>query len=98
MPIPTPRGAGCKRRQAGRNLRFSPSAGEVTKQCEVQDFDLTAHANREDLLDFVGQVDPRAVLLGHGDDASRNWFEAQIHARYPKVKVIQPKPGETVEA
>jgi Cft2 family RNA processing exonuclease len=82
----------------GETFRMSPSAGEVAKKCQVEDFDLTAHANREDLVDFVGKVDPRVVLLGHGEDASRDWFEAQIKARYPKVKVIQPKPGETVEA
>jgi Cft2 family RNA processing exonuclease len=38
----------------------------VTRVATLQDFDLTAHANREDLLDFVGQVSPRAILLGHG--------------------------------
>jgi Cft2 family RNA processing exonuclease len=81
----------------GETFVLSGSGGEVTRRCEIQDFDLTAHANRDDLLDFVGQVDPRAILLGHGEDESRNWFEKQIHARYPKIKVIQPKPGETIE-
>ena len=52
---------------------------------------------REDLLDFVGQVSPRTVLLGHGEDSSRAWFEEQIHARHPKIKVLQPQPGQTVE-
>ena len=77
---------------------FSASAGEVTKRCEVQDFDLTAHANRNELLDFVGLVEPRVVILGHGEDESRNWFEEQICSRYPKIKVLQPKPGETIDA
>jgi len=59
---------------------FSPSAGRVTKNCDMQDFDLTAHANRNDLLEFVGQVSPRAILLGHGGDDSRRWFEEQIRS------------------
>ena len=63
----------------------------------MQDFDLTAHANREDLLEFVGQVSPRAILLGHGDDAARAWFEEQIRARWPKIKIFQPQPGKTVD-
>ena len=50
----------------GETFVFSPSAGRVTKQCEVQNFDLTAHANREDLLEFVGQVSPRAVCWAMG--------------------------------
>jgi Cft2 family RNA processing exonuclease len=63
----------------------------------MEEFDLTAHANREELLDFVGRVEPRTVLLTHGEDAARNWFEEQIRQRYPKIKVRQPGPGETLE-
>jgi len=81
----------------GETFLLSPSGGQVTKLCEIEDFDLTAHANRGDLLDFVGAVEPRVVLLGHGEDEARNWFEQQIRERYPRVKVIQPKPGENVE-
>jgi Cft2 family RNA processing exonuclease len=85
-----------KAAQQGETFVFSPSAGRVTKKCDVQDFDLTAHANREDLLELVAQVSPRAVLLGHGDDAARNWFEEQIRARWPKIKVFQPQTAKMV--
>ena len=85
-----------KAAKRGETFVFSPSAGRVTKHCDVQEFDLTAHANREDLLEFVGQVSPRTVLLGHGDDAARHWFEEQIRARWPKIKVIQPQPAKSV--
>jgi Cft2 family RNA processing exonuclease len=88
-------GGRLKAAKQGETFVFSPSAGRVTRKCEVQDFDLTAHANRTDLLDFVGQVSPRVVLLGHGDKDSRAWFEEQIRVRYPKIKVIQPQPGRT---
>jgi Cft2 family RNA processing exonuclease len=81
----------------GQPFLFSASAGEATRLCEVGEFDLTAHANRNDLLDMVGRIEPRTVLLGHGEADSRNWFEANIRERYPKIKVIQPKPGESVE-
>ncbi len=81
----------------GETFTFSPSGGQVTRNCEIQEFDLTAHANRDEMLDFVGQVEPRTVLLTHGDDHSRNWFEGQIHQRYPRMKVLQPKPGEVLE-
>ncbi|MGA2030475.1 MAG: MBL fold metallo-hydrolase [Verrucomicrobiota bacterium] len=80
----------------GETFVFSPSAGRLTRKCDVQDFDLTAHANREDLLDFVGQVSPRAILLGHGGEESRAWFEEQIRARWPKIKITQPQMGKTI--
>jgi len=90
-------GGRLKAAKPGETFVFSPSAGRVTRHCDVQDFDLTAHANREDLLDFVGQVSPRAVLLGHGGDQSRKWFEEKIRQRHPKIRIIQPQPGKVVE-
>ncbi len=93
---PSTPGGRLKASKPGETFVFSPSAGQVTRHCDMQEFDLTAHANREDLLDFVGQVSPRAILLGHGDDDSRKWFEEQIHARHPKIQIIQPQVGKSV--
>ena len=90
-------GGRVKASRPGEPFSYSPGVGSVTRRCEVEDFDLTAHANREDLLSLVGQVEPRVVLLSHGEEDSLNWFTAQIHAHYPKVKVVQPKPGVAVE-
>jgi Cft2 family RNA processing exonuclease len=90
-------GGRLKASKPGETFVFSASGGEVTRRCEVDEFDLTAHANRDDLLDFVGQVSPHTVLLGHGEEPSRKWFEEQIHARWPKIKIIQPELGLSVE-
>jgi len=90
-------GGRLKASRPGEPFLLGPGAGKVARRCEVEDFDLTAHANRYDLLDFVGEVEPRVVLLSHGEDDSRHWFAAQIKARHPKIKIIQPKPGEAVE-
>jgi len=89
-------GGRLKASKPGETFILSPSAREVTRRCEMEDFDLTAHANREDLVDFVGEVEPRVVLLSHGEEGSRRWFTEQIHARYPKIKVLVPKPGEAL--
>jgi Cft2 family RNA processing exonuclease len=82
--------------QQGETFHFSPSGGQLTKKCDVQEFDLTAHANRDELLDFVSRVAPRAVVLAHGDEDSKAWFIEQIQAKHPKIKVINPQPGEEV--
>ena len=87
-----------KASQVGKPFFFSPSGGEVTRRCGLEDFDLSSHANRNELLDFVGQVSPHTVLLGHGDAPARAWFAEQITRRHPKIKVIQPTPGLLVEA
>ncbi len=82
----------------GVPFMFSGSGGELTKRCQVDDFDLTAHGNREDLLDFVAQADPQTVVLGHGAADARAWIADQLRQRHPRLKVFQPGPGETVDA
>lgn len=94
---PATPGGRLKASKPGETFLFSPSAGEVTRRCNVQEFDLTAHAHREDLLEFVGQVGPRTVFLGHGEEDSRVWFEQQIISRWPNIRVIQPQPGVRIE-
>jgi Cft2 family RNA processing exonuclease len=90
-------GGRLKASKPGVPFMFSASGGELTRRCVLEDFDLTAHASRDSLVDFVGVVSPRAVLLSHGSAAARQWVEDQIRARHPKIKVIQPEPGQTVE-
>jgi Cft2 family RNA processing exonuclease len=85
-----------KTAKRGETFVFSPGAGRLTRNCDLEDFDLTAHANRNELLEFVGRVAPRSVLLGHGDDAARGWFEAEIRERWPNVKIYQPQPGKAI--
>lgn len=90
-------GGRLKAAKDGETFMFSGSVGELTRRCEIDDFDLTAHANREDLIEFVGQVRPRTILLGHGDEPSRKWFEEEIKRKWPKIKVVQPSPGLSVD-
>ena len=81
----------------GETFTFGSKGGELTRHCEMDSFDLTAHANRNDMMDFVAQVNPRAIVLGHGQDESITWYKKEIHARHPKIKIVEPGPGETVE-
>jgi Cft2 family RNA processing exonuclease len=91
-------GGRLKAAKQGETFTFSARAGQVTKTCEVDDFDLSAHAGRDELLEFVGQVAPRTIFLGHGDEPARKWFEEEIRAQYPKIKVHQPQPAVPIDA
>ena len=79
--------------EPGKKFFFSKSGGELELKCEIKHFDLTAHANRDEMLDFVAQVMPKTVLLGHGDETAMGWYEEQIRTRHPKMKILKPEPG-----
>jgi Cft2 family RNA processing exonuclease len=49
-------GGRLKASKPGETFLFSATAGEVTRRCQIEDFDLTAHTNRDDLLRFVGEI------------------------------------------
>jgi Cft2 family RNA processing exonuclease len=95
---PNSPGGRLKAAKQGETFTFSNKAGQITKSCQVEDFDLSAHANREELLEFVGDVNPHTVFLGHGDEPARAWFEQEIRKHWPRMKIHQPQPGVAIEA
>ncbi len=90
---------------AGR-LRATPRGGEVVLnaqygaqpvRCRVEHFDFTAHAQREDLADYIVETNPRTCVLVHGDAPALEWFQQELATRAPQMRVIVPTPGEPLE-
>jgi len=81
----------------GEAFHFSESGGELTRHCEMNCFDLSAHADRDELVDFTVHLNPRTILLGHGEPEARDWMEQTLRARLPKLIIHQPAPGEALE-
>ena len=90
-------GGRLKAASQGEEFLYCDTTGNLSKRCEVRDFDFTAHANREDLLELVRTVEPQTLILGHGDSQARDWFKKQVTKKWPSVQVLSPKPGETLE-
>lgn len=66
-------------------------------RASVQQFDLSGHANREELADYATSSNARAVVLTHGDAEARTWFEEVLGNRMPETRIHNPTPGETYE-
>lgn len=81
----------------GGKCRMNLNEREVTVRCQVDSFDLTAHAQRLATLGWIGKVSPRNVILGHGDGPAREWFRSEIQRRHPRMRVFTPGPGEVVD-
>ena len=86
-----------KASRTGVSFPFSDSAGELTRRCAMDSFDLTAHAQRDELVGFALQVESRVVVLGHGDPEARNWVADELQERLPKAGLHSPMPGAVIE-
>lgn len=63
-------------------------------RAHVDKFDLTGHADREELLEFAMVVNPKSIILTHGDPLAREWFEATLTEKLPDTKIINPLPAK----
>lgn len=82
--------------QTKKNEKFTFKAYHriVTAKAAIEKFDLSSHADRNDLIDFASKVEPRVVILTHGDPKARAWFEEILAHKLPKTKVINPIPNQ----
>lgn len=78
--------------EKGAPFLFADANIKVKLRCQIERFELSGHADREELLDFAVQSHPRAIVLTHGDPPARAWFAEQLKAKLPKTKVLDPVP------
>jgi Cft2 family RNA processing exonuclease len=81
----------------GDDFLFATVHVRTKVKARVEKFELSGHADREELLQFAAQAEPRAVILTHGDPEARAWFEQQFAAQLPQTRVINPVPGQTYQ-
>ncbi|MDR2735848.1 MAG: MBL fold metallo-hydrolase [Puniceicoccales bacterium] len=77
----------------GDSLLFETLNLSVQINAQVEYFDLSGHAERDELLQHAIDFNPRAIVLTHGEDASRSWFFDELIDRSPGIKVIDPDVG-----
>jgi Cft2 family RNA processing exonuclease len=65
--------------------------------CNVKEFDFSAHAPREMLLEYIRKVAPRVVVLVHGDPSAVGWFAERIALELPATQAVIPEPGKEYE-
>ncbi len=81
----------------GEQFLFDAVNVKVKLRCAVERFELSGHADREELLDYALQCSPRSIVLTHGDPDARAWFAAQLAELLPTAKVLDPVPLQTYQ-
>lgn len=78
---------------AGDEFVFDSLDYKTEVRAHVERFDLSGHADREELADYAVRAAPKNVLLVHGDAEARQWFKGELSTRLPEGTNIQiPEP------
>jgi len=86
-------GGKLKAGQPGDMVRLDNSLPSQRLECTIEQFDFSAHAPREQLLDYIKKTSPKIVVLVHGDPPSVTWFKETIEREMPGTAAVIPEPG-----
>ena len=78
-------------------VTLDEEAPPVPRHAQVEVFDFSAHSQREDILAYIRRLQPKKVVLVHGDPGALEWFRSTLAAQEPAMEVVIPPPGEAVE-
>jgi Cft2 family RNA processing exonuclease len=62
----------------GEKVKLSPDLPAVELRSRIESFDLSAHATREQIAEYVEKVKPKKLLMVHGEEPSQAWFSARF--------------------
>jgi len=87
-------------------LREARTNGEVTLdpdkpaqrvRCNIEQFQFSAHATREALIDYAKRLSPKKIVLVHGDPPAVEWMRMTLSTELPGSEVFVPEPGVELE-
>ena len=81
----------------GDQFLFADVNVKTRIRAQVERFEFSGHASREELLDYAVGCNPRSIVLTHGDPPARAWFAEQLATKLPDSKVLDPVPLQTYQ-
>jgi Cft2 family RNA processing exonuclease len=81
----------------GDDFLFEAAHVKTKVKAHIERFELSGHADREELLEFAIQTEARSIVLTHGDPPARAWFMAQLTEKASRAKVLDPVPLQTYQ-
>lgn len=82
---------------SGKDFKFAAIGVKAKVRARVERFELSGHAERDELLQFAVQTKARSIVLTHGDPDARRWFMEQLAVQLPSAKVVDPVPLKKYE-
>jgi Cft2 family RNA processing exonuclease len=81
----------------GGEVALDPDKPPQRIRCNIEQFQFSAHATRESLIDYARKISPKKILLVHGDPPAVEWMRAKLSKELSDSDVIVPVPGKELE-
>jgi Cft2 family RNA processing exonuclease len=81
----------------GGEVALDPDKPPQRIRCNIEQFQFSAHATRESLIDYAKKISPRKILLVHGDPPAVEWIRVTLSNELSGSEVIVPTPGVDLE-
>jgi Cft2 family RNA processing exonuclease len=81
----------------GGEVALDPDKPAQRVRCNIEQFQFSAHATREGLIEYARKISPRKIVLVHGDPPAVEWMRATLSTEVPGSEVIVPEPGVEFE-
>ena len=78
-------------------VALDPDKPAQRVRCNIEEFQFSAHATREGLIDYAKRLSPGKIVLVHGDPPAVEWMRATLSAALPRSEIIVPVPGIELE-
>ena len=76
----------------GEEFLFAGVNVKTRLRANIERFEFSGHATRDELLDFAVKTQARSIVLTHGDPPARAWFKERLEVLMPHSKVLDPVP------
>ncbi|MEC8650869.1 MAG: MBL fold metallo-hydrolase RNA specificity domain-containing protein, partial [Verrucomicrobiota bacterium] len=63
-------------------------------EASVDQFDLSGHADRGEIANYAIKSNARVIVLNHGEELARQWFQEYLEEELPKAKILNLVPGK----
>jgi Cft2 family RNA processing exonuclease len=86
-----------KTARPGDMVSLDPDEPAQPLRCHIEQFQFSAHASRESIVEYVKKLAPKKIVLVHGDVPAVEWTRARLATELPGSEVIVPVPGVEME-
>ena len=84
-----------RRLMNGERVEIDNKLYEV--KCELQIFGFSAHAGKKELIELIKNVNPKLLILNHGDLEAIQFLKQEVLKKMKNIEVMTPKIGDAID-